>query len=373
MDRADIPLPADCVNVAEWEIVDDHPDHPDHHGYRHVAQTNVNLPISSDLLYFFSRGSLSHGVIRFVDSGAENSDVASVDVRFLYNEQNLIDFAKVCHLQKDDSKNGVGIFSPSWVNHPRDHHHRTAFDVVVTLPTSAWIETLETNMPLFVHELEDFRNTIYFSSISLSTTNVPIHAEYLSAAKARLRTTNSNIAGTINATEVIDLNTSNAPINAQLVLTNEDTGSPSRITAHTSNSNVKLDISLASAAKDNKGGVFKVDVTSSNGPLDVQYSAAPVGSKLDFRGTTSNSPARVTTHETFEGTFLLTTGRWFDAAVHVNGNAEDPAGEGRQRRLTTRISQKGRAEGKVVWDSDSGKELGSVQIQTSNSPAHLFV
>ena len=105
--NSEVHLPQDCIEVVEW----DHVDVPGgYEGYSHVARASVDLPISSDLLYFLGRGVLSHGVIRFVDAGEQDADVASVDVAFLYDENRLSDLLKVCRLHKSDSKNGVGIF-----------------------------------------------------------------------------------------------------------------------------------------------------------------------------------------------------------------------------------------------------------------------
>lgn len=107
MNDHEVHLPHDCIEVLEW----DHIDVPgENDGYSHVARTSLDLPVASDLLYFIGRGRLSHGIVRFVDSEAQDSDQASVEVTFLYNEHELSDHLKICRLHKEDSKNGVGIF-----------------------------------------------------------------------------------------------------------------------------------------------------------------------------------------------------------------------------------------------------------------------
>ncbi len=97
----------DCIEVVEWNHIDA-PDGQD--GYSHVARIDMNLSVASDLLYFIGDGRLSHGVVRFVDSEAQGSDHASVEVTFLYNDSELLDNFKVCRLHKEESKNGVGMF-----------------------------------------------------------------------------------------------------------------------------------------------------------------------------------------------------------------------------------------------------------------------
>ncbi len=107
-DEQEVHLPHDCVEVAEWNQLELS---NGHHDFSHVVETSVDIPVSSDLLYFLGRGHLSHGAIQFVDTGAEDSDVAHVDVKFSYDHHELADFVKVCRLSSDhENKNGVGIF-----------------------------------------------------------------------------------------------------------------------------------------------------------------------------------------------------------------------------------------------------------------------
>ena len=100
-------LPHDCVHVAEWKRLDGPPEDG---RYRQGAYTSLELPISCDSLYFLSRGALSHGLIDFDHDGEVCSDVATVDVTFLYQNYVSLDDAQVCRLQKGPHKSGVGIF-----------------------------------------------------------------------------------------------------------------------------------------------------------------------------------------------------------------------------------------------------------------------
>ena len=104
----------------------------------------------------------------------------------------------------------------------------------------------------------------------------------------------------------------------------------------------------------------------------MKFNDAPVDSQVTFTGKTSNSPIAATLHETFEGKFLVTTGRWFEAGVHVS-DKEDPSGQGRQRRVTRNGSPRGYAEGKVVWGDADGLGSSYAELTTSNSPAHLYL
>ena len=108
----EVHLPFDCTEVAQWDHVDAQ---TYHNGYEHAVRTSVDLPVSSDLLYFVSHGFLSNGIVKFVDSGAKDSLNATVDVKFFYDhvhdhDHDLPDLLKVCRLQRARGKNGVGIF-----------------------------------------------------------------------------------------------------------------------------------------------------------------------------------------------------------------------------------------------------------------------
>lgn len=107
MNNQKVHLHPDCSEIVEWSHVDVSNELS---SYSHVARTSINLPISSDLLYFIGSGDLSHGVVRFLDSEDQDSDVASVNVTLLYDDAELAGDLKVCRLHNEDNKNGVGIF-----------------------------------------------------------------------------------------------------------------------------------------------------------------------------------------------------------------------------------------------------------------------
>ena len=100
----------DCVEQAHWVNHDEELDQHHWHGFRHLTKTSFNLPVDSELLYFLARGSLSHGAIEFKDDGDSDSDSAVVDVSFMYIHDVALENVEVCRLQRDGSKNGVGIF-----------------------------------------------------------------------------------------------------------------------------------------------------------------------------------------------------------------------------------------------------------------------
>ena len=100
----------DCVQQAHWVNHDEELDQHRWREFRHLTKATFSLPVSSALLYFKARGSLSHGTIEFRDDGESGSNNVVVDISFLYTYDVALDKIEVCRLQRDGSKNGVGIF-----------------------------------------------------------------------------------------------------------------------------------------------------------------------------------------------------------------------------------------------------------------------
>lgn len=101
------PSPQDCVSHADWTYEPQVP--PRYRQFQHYAHTSFDLPRFSSLLYFVSRGVLSHGSIEIVNDGT-NPDQVTVEVDLLYNFDDVLDRVDVCTLQRDEDQNGVGIF-----------------------------------------------------------------------------------------------------------------------------------------------------------------------------------------------------------------------------------------------------------------------
>ena len=186
------PSPSECVDHANWTYETDVP--PQYRQFRYYAHTTFDLPRDSSLLYFISRGVLSHGSIEILNDGTD-SDTVNVDVDLLYNLDDVLERVDVCTLHRERNQNGVGIFvsrlhkaysidleltmlrtgqSPRY--QPPHHNERTQFVVKVHLPTEGQqvYEGLETDMPLFAHVVGDLASELFFNYISLKTSNTPI-------------------------------------------------------------------------------------------------------------------------------------------------------------------------------------------------------
>ena len=114
--------------------------------------------------------------------------------------------------------------------------------------------------------------------------------------------------------------------------------------------------------------MFAVDAATSVSVLDLTFLSAPVNSALSLTASTSLAPARVKLHETYQGSFNLKTSL-SSPKVEYDPRQADPAGEGRSRKVDIRWMRP-LVEGSATW-SEEGLELGSVDVETSLSPAFL--
>lgn len=130
-------------------------------------------------------------------------------------------------------------------------------------------------------------------------------------------------------------------------------------------------IVLASNTSDATKGKYEVTARTSNAALHLTFFDAPVDHSLNLEAHTSNALAEVTLHKTYEGTFDLSSSRYYGPIVQWNKDAEDPKGHGRQRRVHFETESRGHVHGDVAWDSEGGAKSGSVNVGTSNAKVHL--
>lgn len=105
---------------------------------------------------------------------------------------------------------------------------------------------------------------------------------------------------------------------------------------------------------------------------DLPYpSSLPI---LDIVGSTSNAQAELLMESPFEGSFDVSTS---NAQVDFSSglrSKKDPLGLGRQQHVESAIDLKSKKQGRVYWgDLDDGRELGRVELSTSNGRASLHL
>ncbi|KAJ8592473.1 hypothetical protein M405DRAFT_812664 [Rhizopogon salebrosus TDB-379] len=348
----DYPCPSDgvvlrCIRFADWDAYYDSPSWA--HQYPFGSESLFSLPVDSGTLYLVSRGAYQHGTVTLEQSG-EVSDSVFVRVRAAYYTDEALNRTNVCRLEHGENENGIGIYTPKSRLPGQDNKDKIRFDVTFTLPAGVggedalYIKKLATEAPLLVHEIAVLSDAVLYGTISSNTAHFPFNFQ---------RPTNMAIYADV------DLFSGEGVDPTALIMTIINTPVDSR---------VSLTTALGS------GGKFRVDAKTVNAPLSLSYGYvdSPLDSQLNCEASTLNAPATVHLHSAFEGSFTI--GSSIIGPSLEQHRVEDPAGEGRERLITTSRGT-GRIQGSVRWvgveHSESG--LGSVQVSTALSPARLIL
>lgn len=201
---------------------------------------------------------------------------------------------------------------------------------------------------------------------------------------ANIQTSNSAIEGSFNASDELVITTSNSHVDVDVDF-NQLRSSQAKLSIITTNgsvipfvilkicltvnssllrANIRLhDLRIMQPSETRTS--FSILTHTSNSPLNVAFRDAPVDSLLAYRGSTSNSPANVSLHSTFQGHFTLAThSAWLNPIIHQHW-VDDPTGRGRNRSVSYRDFQ-GYAIGDIVWGNTGGAN-GEVDLATSNA------
>jgi len=235
------------------------------------------------------------------------------------------------------------------------------------------IPHFETHLPKYKHVISALEKHT-FGSISLHSSDSPIFVESLVADKISICSRNSPIVGTFNASSSISIKTSNSPIKVTVNAFNQDNHAATKVKIRTSNSILSAHLALLSAPGSESSGNFVVHTRTSNSPLAVNFTEQAPDALLKLEAHTTNSPAHVHLHPSYEGTFKLRTSI-FPALVSPDEDVEDPAGLGRKRVVNVKTVGHGPGivYGDVAWvpQEEEVVHAGTVEISTRNSPVHL--
>jgi len=364
-----------CVDSADWVEFDP--------GERHFPQrpsvwrrTELSLPSFTDDIFLFSQGFNAIGVLHVVEASDRDNIGVEVIVGSSDNDV-LFEGTKVCTFHRQDNGHGVGILTP-----PHRHYHHDGgilfFNITVLLPESKDITVVphfETHLPAFHHVISKLPTHI-FGSFSLHSLDSPIFVESLVGDKISIRSTNGPIMGSFNTSHSLNIKTRNAPIDVSVHAFNDDSRYATKVNLHTSNSILLAKLALISTHEDHTGGTFLVHGRTSNSPLRLDFNDQAPDSQLRLEAHTTNGPARVHLHPSFEGLFKAQT-TILPAVVDSDENVADPAGRDRTRRVDVRTIGRGAriVHGEVAWIPQD-KEVapaGRVEISTTHSPLQLLL
>ncbi|KAJ6564076.1 hypothetical protein B0H19DRAFT_991161 [Mycena capillaripes] len=388
------PIPTDMEvdHCATWsDIGEIDPDISEDFPYS--ADASFELPVSADTLFLISR-SLPHS--RIFASGRVNylqsddvSDNIKVDITAYFWHDKYLDASKACLLTREDDQTGVGIFTKWEGKHRRHEHQKLRFDVTVTFPrtedgSALAINRLLTDLPIFSQTFGDMSGiafdklhlksalagiraeTLSANNASIHTSLGPVKLQSLIANEAYIMTSNGPIEGTFNASQSLMLRTANGHIDVDVNLSNDEEDVPATLHMITSNGRISSNITLTST---HSSGSFNLTARTANAPLSLTIPSAPPSSNIILRATTALGPAQIALPATYEGAFEAFTSL-ASVSVKVDEKAEDPTGEGRERKVA--FEQVGRAgtRGRVGW-SEEGMGRGSIRVRTAIAPVIL--
>ncbi|KAF9523869.1 hypothetical protein CPB83DRAFT_862232 [Crepidotus variabilis] len=368
-----------CVGSGDW--TNNHhsfekPDLPEHGPSSHFPPLksgySFELPLDPDTLWFITKGRLSGGNVDIVTSPDQKAGHVTYEVVVHYVTENARDLAKVCLLNTDKGdEQGVGILTPTRPPYWGREYH-LFFETTIVFPESEKerlaVKKFETDTANTIHRTSHLSDKLLFDKVNFQGSNSPMLIFSLATNEGTFKSSNGPIRGVFNTTGHLTLVTSNSHVKAAVGLTSNNTD-PSA-TIRTSNGPIEGEFSLFSSDKDTPGK-FDVSTTTSNSHLSTKFVTAPVNSELHFAGKTSNGPATVVLHSTYEGKYEAITSNSFPITVRHNTDKDDPSGKGRKRAGSSQ-SGRGYAKGEIWWAEKEKKDLqGEVTVRTSNSAVHL--
>jgi len=363
-----------CVNSTSWTTYYEEPswtpDHP------LGAETAFSLPLDSDALYLISRGPFQYGVVN-IEQSTEVFDVVDVRVRVAYFDDEALEHATVCQLERAENEHGVGIFTRPIKphRHQRFPDDKLRFDVTLTLPAGneapLLVKKLETKMPNYSQKVADLEKSVFFDQISLTSANGLLSIQSVACEVGRFSSLNGDIGGRFSAQSFLILNTLNGGITPTVNLLDRLNEDSPKLTVHTANGHIDAEISLTSESL--VGGEFEVDAKLKNGDVGLKFTDTPVDSVLRCRAETAAGAIDVELDSAFEGTYSLQS--LVGKKTVSQSDVEDPAGKGRQREITQNVAF-GQVEGEIKWvesDGSSSENEGRVTLKALMASVKLVV
>ncbi|KAI6027112.1 hypothetical protein EDC04DRAFT_172069 [Pisolithus marmoratus] len=367
----------DRIDSANWGHYESNPTWPTlprpQFNYPYGAYTTFTLPVNADSLYLIGRGAYQHGRVRVKQSDNIESGTVRVDVRAAYYEQRALARVTLCKFSRANNEHGIGIYTPEWgwTYNYRDQvqvHITFTFPVALVPGTPLHIKRFDADTSQFSFSVTDLWETMLFDDVILRTTNSHINVTSIALKHGSFISSNGYIAGHYNASGSLKLATSNDKTKATVSLLNEH-ALATELDMQTSNSVIQSEVTLS--APSNTGGAFEISARTSNSPISLRYADAPLDSVLASRVITSNSDACVKMHNTFEGSFELTTSN-SSSSVRVRRGDEDPTGRGRQR-VVAQHRTGNVTSGTVSWGPGVRYPRGSTSVRSSNGRVSLEV
>ncbi|EIW80553.1 hypothetical protein CONPUDRAFT_57225 [Coniophora puteana RWD-64-598 SS2] len=342
--------------------------------YPWAAEASFEVPIDSEALYLFTRGSRQHGSVR-ITTEDNHLDNVRILVHALYYRQGSIAGTHACLLEPTTHEKSIGIFTPEWGSRSRSKDH-IQFDITIVIPTRRYgserrVRKLDVNTPRYDLILGTLQEKVFFDIISLSTENSLVDVKSVACATGKFESENGKIQGTFSSLKSLSLHTSNSPIEATVHLANQAVHQrTSTLDMSTTSDRIDAKVDLYTPDfKSTSSLRYSVTAMTDNSPLSVSVTNLPVDAQLTLSARTLNADAQVNLPPAFEGAFdVRTSGH--NAAHLVEDDVSDPAKAGRKRTVHYDTHDNARSSGTIAW-SPEHERLGRVEVGTSNAGATL--
>ncbi|KAJ7342449.1 hypothetical protein DFH08DRAFT_963201 [Mycena albidolilacea] len=342
------------------------------------VDATFEIPLSPATLSHYGSSSSLSGILDITASSHLN-DTAKITVHALRGAD-----TKACLVAGAEGEIGVGLFvQQGFMDGSRGFGQNQRRSSPGKTPLE--LKGIVADLPNFSLNVRNLKESCDFGSAIFRTSNAPINVKSLAAGHARLstfnglitieslkspdlvlETSNAGISGTFNTSGTLQLTSSNAPIKVTINLESIDPTRPTSVFMRTSNARIAAKLHLLTVGH-GRGGPFIVSGTTSNGALDLSVPTSPVGNELSLTARTSNEPAAVRLHGAYEGTFSVATSNFGSQVRRV-----DEEGDGRQVEYEGVGSGRGETMG-YVYAEERNRELGNVEVRTTNTPAVLWV
>ncbi|KZV67523.1 hypothetical protein PENSPDRAFT_654005 [Peniophora sp. CONT] len=170
-----------------------------------------------------------------------------------------------------------------------------------------------------------------FSNVAFRTNNGDIHVDRIVADDIALIFLNAAVSGLYTARQ-FGLRTTNAPVDVIVTAADKESGRPTEITMGTTNAPLRGQVVLQSGTRYMTGN-YRVVATTTNAPLDMNYTHIPVNAKLAAVMTTTEAPIYARVNSAFEGSFQLITTNAGGTTVQNRSTHNIDEGSGRHREV----------------------------------------
>ncbi|KAF5368964.1 hypothetical protein D9758_003002 [Tetrapyrgos nigripes] len=246
-----------------------------------------------------------------------------------------------------------------WADPEASFSHIT-FDISVHSPTRRAFRDLATDITngAVLHDVLmdfDWFSHTEFDTVRFNARDAPIDIKVTGKC-----TTNAEIdVDFVVLYETIQLETSNAPLNATIWAI-DDSGNGGN-TILLTNSDGPIDALIAMSSNSTEA-IFRASVHTTNGDLNVQ-SGMTGRHLLLLEGSTSNAPGFLALPEQYEGTFDISSELGTTSLVFDPDKRDS---HGRQRAVDMKVDETEHKAGKIYWGEEPpNMNQGSIKMSTT--------